>query len=68
MILLVTPARLTRLHHFVVPHALARQGAPWWHASLIGAGVAIREALPIAPATPASTGLSRQAGWRDRPV
>ena len=38
--LLVVPARLVRLHHFVTPHALARQGAPRWHAPLTGADVA----------------------------
>jgi hypothetical protein len=50
--LLVAPAQVARLHHFVAPHALARQWAPQWHAWLTGAGVAEHGAHPIAPATP----------------
>jgi hypothetical protein len=38
--LLVAPARVTRLHHFVAPHALTRQGVPRWHASLTWRGEA----------------------------
>ena len=59
---LVAPARPTRLHHVVAPHAPARQGKPRWRACLTKTGVAVRGARPITLATPARQDVIRPRG------
>jgi len=59
---------MARQHHVVAPHAVARQGALHRCGPLTSDGVVDYGVRLVAPPTPARQTLSRQAGWRDRPI